>query len=493
MPSYTVKQGESYASISGQFFGNQRWMQALAEANGNKSLHPGDTINIPNFDTKQSPLVTNEFVARSNAQQQVYDDYNRLMGNPVYGKQMDYYIPGLNGAPPTTSPTPPPSLFGPGAGGENLPISQARTFVEGLLNQPTPDIFTGTPAPEQQPGGGTPATPPGQGQDWYNLQGAAPAQLAAAAGHPMQQAAPQYPGSPQGLEQVRNQVSNTAQPVGANAGQVGQTPTQGMSQMDRWLASIDQLPSGLTLTDKSVAKELAAIGGGIIANTYALATTPMRNAGVVRELMMELGRMPTNEEVRQAISEENQKISDALQRGSTLIRESGFMNVQGVPLPQKPASETQVATSQPSFFNEVWNSLDWSGQLESQMLIRGLVPAQGDPAGIIPTQATVDTSKLPVEVRPEVAFGSGVTPEQMNIYYELRMSPDGTPRWYLRQPSSGTGFSGLNGGEVDLYPDYNWQQYLKKGGETPGGNNTPQTERKPTKGWEYGLTEWRWP
>lgn len=55
---YTVQPGDSWASIAGKVYGNQRWYEQLAAANaGVGMLTPGMTISTPNFDTDQDPLV----------------------------------------------------------------------------------------------------------------------------------------------------------------------------------------------------------------------------------------------------------------------------------------------------------------------------------------------------------------------------------------------------------------------------------------------------
>ena len=139
MANYTVKSGESWASIAGKMYGNQRWMQALSEANRNVSLHPGTQIKIPQFDTGVSPLVSNEFVARSNIQQQEYNQYNQLnYGIPAdqLPGMMDYYVPGVSGGPAGYSSTPPPSVaaaLGLGSiGGETVGFNVLEQFLQGF-------------------------------------------------------------------------------------------------------------------------------------------------------------------------------------------------------------------------------------------------------------------------------------------------------------------------------------------------------------------------
>lgn len=60
MASYTVKPNDSWARIAGQAYGNQRWYNELANANGGlgRMLHPGDVIELPDFDTAQTPVIT---------------------------------------------------------------------------------------------------------------------------------------------------------------------------------------------------------------------------------------------------------------------------------------------------------------------------------------------------------------------------------------------------------------------------------------------------
>lgn len=70
MASYTVKAGDSWASIAGNVYGNQRWLVELAKLNGglNRMLHPGDVIDAPDFDMAQQPVITNADWAAINGQ-----------------------------------------------------------------------------------------------------------------------------------------------------------------------------------------------------------------------------------------------------------------------------------------------------------------------------------------------------------------------------------------------------------------------------------------
>ncbi len=60
MGSYVVQPGESWASIAGKIYGNQRWLIELAKVNGgiNRILQPGQTIDAPDFDLSQTPVIT---------------------------------------------------------------------------------------------------------------------------------------------------------------------------------------------------------------------------------------------------------------------------------------------------------------------------------------------------------------------------------------------------------------------------------------------------
>ncbi|UOF79174.1 lysin motif [Caudoviricetes sp.] len=60
MATYTVKPGDSWARIAGQAYGNQRWLVELAKANGGtgRMLHPGETIDLPDFDTSINPTIS---------------------------------------------------------------------------------------------------------------------------------------------------------------------------------------------------------------------------------------------------------------------------------------------------------------------------------------------------------------------------------------------------------------------------------------------------
>ena len=70
MASYTVKAGDSWASIAGNVYGNQRWLVELAKLNGglNRMLHPGDILDAPDFDLAQQPVITNADWAAINGQ-----------------------------------------------------------------------------------------------------------------------------------------------------------------------------------------------------------------------------------------------------------------------------------------------------------------------------------------------------------------------------------------------------------------------------------------
>lgn len=60
---HTVKRGDSWASIAGQYYGTQRWLIELAQANGlntSSVLQPGQVIDIPDFDLSQTPVITND-------------------------------------------------------------------------------------------------------------------------------------------------------------------------------------------------------------------------------------------------------------------------------------------------------------------------------------------------------------------------------------------------------------------------------------------------
>lgn len=59
--TYTVKPNDSWASIAGSAYGNQRWLNELARANGmtmDTMLHPGMVIQVPDFDLTQTPYIS---------------------------------------------------------------------------------------------------------------------------------------------------------------------------------------------------------------------------------------------------------------------------------------------------------------------------------------------------------------------------------------------------------------------------------------------------
>lgn len=87
MASYTTKSGDSLEKIAGMFYGNQRYVQALYEANPGAFnsagyLRQGYKLNIPEFDTKKieasgGPLVQQDFWA-SNVAHDVASAYAGL-------------------------------------------------------------------------------------------------------------------------------------------------------------------------------------------------------------------------------------------------------------------------------------------------------------------------------------------------------------------------------------------------------------------------------
>lgn len=101
MASYTVKSGDSWASIAGAAYGNQRWLLELANANGgvNRMLHPGDVVDLPDFDLSQTPVITN----------------SQWAGVPtgVSGGEVQY---GNSGNAPTVPSFAPPAVPAFGAG-----------------------------------------------------------------------------------------------------------------------------------------------------------------------------------------------------------------------------------------------------------------------------------------------------------------------------------------------------------------------------------------
>jgi hypothetical protein len=63
MAKYTVKPGDNYFALAGKNYGNQRFAEALAAANDGQRLHPGMVIDIPDFDTRRQPRVSEGFMA----------------------------------------------------------------------------------------------------------------------------------------------------------------------------------------------------------------------------------------------------------------------------------------------------------------------------------------------------------------------------------------------------------------------------------------------
>ncbi len=55
--TYVVKPGESYASIAGKVYGDQRMFAELMKANGIYVLHPGDVLDLP--PAYKDPFVSN--------------------------------------------------------------------------------------------------------------------------------------------------------------------------------------------------------------------------------------------------------------------------------------------------------------------------------------------------------------------------------------------------------------------------------------------------
>ncbi len=62
--TYTVQAGDSYSSIAGSQLGNQRFFEAVMQANGGaQQLHPGMQITIPSVDPNQQPVVSFDAIA----------------------------------------------------------------------------------------------------------------------------------------------------------------------------------------------------------------------------------------------------------------------------------------------------------------------------------------------------------------------------------------------------------------------------------------------
>lgn len=59
--TYTLQPGDSPFRVAGILFGDQRWAQALSEANPGM-WHPGQTIVIPDLDTSQTPVITQSWL-----------------------------------------------------------------------------------------------------------------------------------------------------------------------------------------------------------------------------------------------------------------------------------------------------------------------------------------------------------------------------------------------------------------------------------------------
>ena len=179
MASYTVKAGDSYASIAGDQYGNQRWLQALSEANNNRALHPGMTISIPSFDTEQDPFVSSEFIQQA----------------------------GGEAAPaPTVAPAVPQTTA------PALPITQPTYDVQGIQS------LAGTPQGPgydvqaiQSLGAPTPSAPTQQTYDVQSIQGIQQQPQQPSGATPTEQAAAQGGGVPTHIDPYFEDLSSGMQ------------------------------------------------------------------------------------------------------------------------------------------------------------------------------------------------------------------------------------------------------------------------------------------
>jgi hypothetical protein len=170
MASYTVKSGDSWARIAGDHYGNQRWLIELAQANGRSIqdiLHPGDVIDLPDFDLSQTPVITQEQWAGVPTG---FSGGQAQMGNSGGGPSVPSFgppaIPSFGGAgTPPAGATPGKATYSNGKGAVGKPpiynpytasgvvpgsamAAQLKTPAKGKV-----DPFSGIPAAARQTGG----------------------------------------------------------------------------------------------------------------------------------------------------------------------------------------------------------------------------------------------------------------------------------------------------------------------------------------------------
>lgn len=121
MGSYVVQPGDSWAKIAGSAYGDQRRYLDLANANGGLGmLHPGDTINLPDFSGASAPVISNDQWANTptgvkNGQVQ-YANQGQGQGQNQGGGQQ----PGTVALPPIGGVKLPTFGGGPGASYDSL-------------------------------------------------------------------------------------------------------------------------------------------------------------------------------------------------------------------------------------------------------------------------------------------------------------------------------------------------------------------------------------
>lgn len=156
MANYTVRPGESWASIAGDQYGNQRWLQELANANGGlgRMLHPGDVIDLPDFNTNETPYVSPDW------QQQAAAAWGPS-GPPTWGPAPAPLPPDVaRGQALVSALVNAPAPAPPGRGGNRRAFGYYLTSPAPSVPQPPAFSGPGYTAPQ-------PANPGGQLQyDW---------------------------------------------------------------------------------------------------------------------------------------------------------------------------------------------------------------------------------------------------------------------------------------------------------------------------------------
>lgn len=109
---YTVQGGDNYFTLAKQIYGSERFAGLLIEANGGRSLRPGDVINVPKTDQSATEV---------NFSPWAMEQARNLTANTAYGQRQQ------QAQTQTTQPTTQVTLTNPGTGAVNTQTATPYT------------------------------------------------------------------------------------------------------------------------------------------------------------------------------------------------------------------------------------------------------------------------------------------------------------------------------------------------------------------------------